>query len=143
MWRALWCCLVLSLLPGLEGCSSFAPSDARPLDAPAGFAAWWQKTEDCSGRTGDLHRIRWFVVPGDGFACPGGECVGRWQDGHDIYISEAWLDNEMVVRHEMLHDLLGKPGHPNPPFGQGCPLTWATWNGGSALRQDGPAIRID
>jgi hypothetical protein len=38
----------------------------------------------------------------------------------------------MVVRHEMLHELIGKPGHPNPPFGQGCPLTWATWNGGAA-----------
>jgi hypothetical protein len=40
--------------------------------------------------------------------------------------------DEMVVRHEMLHELIGKPGHPNPPFGQGCPLTWATWNGGAA-----------
>jgi hypothetical protein len=40
--------------------------------------------------------------------------------------------DEMVVRHEMLHDLLGRPGHPDPPFGSGCPLTWATWNGGAA-----------
>jgi hypothetical protein len=37
----------------------------------------------------------------------------------------------MVVRHEMLHDLIGRSGHPNPPFGEGCPLTWATWNGTS------------
>jgi hypothetical protein len=36
--------------------------------------------------------------------------------------------DEMVVRHEMLHDLIGMPGHPAPPFGKGCPLTWATWN---------------
>jgi hypothetical protein len=27
----------------------------------------------------------------------------------------------------ILHDLLGHSGHPNPPFGEGCPLTWATW----------------
>jgi hypothetical protein len=40
--------------------------------------------------------------------------------------------DEMVVRHEMLHDLIGRPGHPAPPFGQGCPLTWETWNSGSA-----------
>jgi hypothetical protein len=39
--------------------------------------------------------------------------------------------DEMVVRHEMLHDLLGRPGHPDPPFGVGCPLTWESWNGGS------------
>lgn len=37
--------------------------------------------------------------------------------------------NEMVVRHEMLHDLIGRPGHPDPPFGSPCPLTWATWHG--------------
>jgi hypothetical protein len=40
--------------------------------------------------------------------------------------------DEMVVRHEMLHDLLSRPGHPDPPFGKGCPLTWNTWHGGAA-----------
>jgi hypothetical protein len=33
----------------------------------------------------------------------------------------------MVVRHEMLHELMRRAGHPNPPFGNGCPLTWETW----------------
>jgi hypothetical protein len=33
----------------------------------------------------------------------------------------------MVVRHEMLHDLMRRSGHPDPPFGNGCPLTWETW----------------
>jgi hypothetical protein len=37
----------------------------------------------------------------------------------------------MVVRHEMLHDMIGMPGHPAPPFGLGCPLTWDTWDGGA------------
>jgi hypothetical protein len=53
--------------------------------------------------------------------------VGRWNDNHHIYIASAYQRNELVVRHEMLHDLLGRPGHPNPPFGQGCPLTWESW----------------
>jgi hypothetical protein len=144
MRRSLLLLAGLAGLPSLGGCSPYEPSDARPIDPPAGFVTWWQKTEDCSGRTGDFQRVRWFVVPGDMFECPGGECVGHWQDPHHIYISEAWIDNELVVRHEMLHDLLGRPGHPNPPFGQGCPLTWATWGGpGSALRQGGVTIRID
>jgi hypothetical protein len=47
--------------------------------------------------------------------------------------------DEMVVRHEMLHDLIGRPGHPAPPFGVGCPLTWATWNSGAAQLQVGTA----
>jgi hypothetical protein len=38
----------------------------------------------------------------------------------------------MVVRHEMLHDLLGRAGHPDPPFGSPCTLTWATWQGDRA-----------
>jgi hypothetical protein len=55
--------------------------------------------------------------------------VGRWNSDHSIFISRAWVDNEMVVRHEILHDLIGHPGHPDPPFGNPCPLTWATWRG--------------
>jgi hypothetical protein len=36
----------------------------------------------------------------------------------------------MVIRHEMLHDLIGEPGHPDPPFGpEGCGLTWTSWSG--------------
>jgi hypothetical protein len=27
----------------------------------------------------------------------------------------------------MLHDLMQRSGHPSPPFGNGCPLTWETW----------------
>jgi hypothetical protein len=53
--------------------------------------------------------------------------VGRWNNDHHIYIASAYLKHELVVRHEMLHDLLGRPGHPDPPFGNGCPLTWESW----------------
>jgi hypothetical protein len=30
----------------------------------------------------------------------------------------------------MLHDLMRRSGHPSPPFGNGCPLTWDTWPDG-------------
>jgi hypothetical protein len=130
--------LVVGLLctAGLGGCDRFAPEDAVVLVPPAEFQTWWARTEQCSGREGRFARVRWFVVPGDSFACPSGRCVGRWEDDHTIYIAAGWLHDEMVVRHEMLHDLLDLPGHPNPPFGIGCPLTWSTWPGAS------PAVRI-
>ena len=73
--------------------------------------------------------VRWEVVPGQDFPCSSGRCAGHWQSDHRIWIAGDYVANEMVVRHEMLHDLLGHPGHPNPPFGQGCPLTWSTWTG--------------
>ncbi len=135
--------LLLLCLPA-AGCQRFAPEEATRFTPPAEYATWWAATEGCSGRHGSMARVNWFKVPGEGFACPTGTCVGRWEDNHTIYVAEAWLDHEMVVRHEMLHDLLGVDGHPDPPFGSPCPLTWATWTGPRAgLRGDAPMPGLD
>jgi hypothetical protein len=107
----------------------FDPGDDSPMSPPAVYREWWGKTEACSGLSGDFDRIQWSVVPGYGFECASGTCAGHWEPGHHIYLAGDWTMNEMVVRHEMLHDLLGRPGHPDPPFGDPCPLTWATWRG--------------
>jgi len=119
------------LLPALlllSGCGFDITGD-RPMEAPAIYREWWAKTEACSGLSGDFDRVEWLMVPGESFDCKSGQCVGHWHPGHQIYIAEPYLENEMVVRHEMLHDLLNGGGHPNPPFGADCPLTWATWPG--------------
>jgi hypothetical protein len=120
--------LCLSLL-AVSSCSSFEPTGEHSMAAPAEYRAWFSKTQACSGLTGDFGRIKWYIVDGTDFPCPSGKCVGRWNDDHTIYISRAYAENEMVVRHEILHDLIGHPGHPDPPFGSPCPLTWATWHG--------------
>lgn len=99
------------------------------MEPPAIYREWWARTEACSGLSGDFDRVEWLVVRGESFECRSGQCVGHWQPSHHIYIAESWVENEMVVRHEMLHDLLNGGGHPDPPFGEGCPLTWATWPG--------------
>ena len=108
------------------GCN-FAPEGDQPMEARPEYRAWFAETEACSGRTGDFERLVFHVVEGESFECPSGRCVGRWNDNHHIYIASAYVNNELVVRHEMLHDLLGRPGHPDPPFGNGCPLTWDSW----------------
>ncbi|HET6798380.1 MAG TPA: hypothetical protein VFH40_14565 [Gemmatimonadales bacterium] len=123
--------LTALLLLGVGGCG-FDPEGDQPLDPPAHFREWFAKTEACSGRTGNFDRIRWSVVEGASFACASGQCAGHWSTNHHIFLASKWVDNEMVVRHEMLHDLLGRPGHPDPPFGIGCPLTWETWHGGAS-----------
>lgn len=112
----------------IAGCGFDIVGEA-PMDPPAVYREWWARTEECSGITGDFDRIEWLMVPGRSFACRSGQCVGHWHPDHQIYIAEEWVENEMVVRHEMLHDLMRGGGHPNPPFGEGCPLTWATWPG--------------
>lgn len=120
----------IALAAGLTACG-FEPSGESPMAAPTVYREWYARTERCSGLKGDFERIRWYEVAGDGFDCPSGRCAGRWNKDHRIFIAGAYRGNEMVVRHEMLHDLIGHSGHPNPPFGRGCPLTWTTWREGS------------
>lgn len=120
--------LVAACTAALAGCSSFTPTNDKPYTPPAEYRKWFDETQACSGLTGDFDRIKWFVVDGTEFDCPSGKCVGRWNSDHDIFIASSWVDNELVVRHEMLHDLIGHPGHPDPPFGSPCPLTWASWH---------------
>jgi hypothetical protein len=118
----------------LAGCQSFEPVGAVPFTPPPSYREWWTRTESCSDRRAQFDQLVWAAVPGSGFQCPSGTCVARWEPPHRIYIAEAYLNHEMVVRHEMLHDILGRPGHPNPPFGAGCPLTWESWYAGKTGR---------
>ncbi len=118
--------LVAPFLALLAGCG-FDPAGDQPMVTPTNYRAWWIKTEVCSGLTGDFDRVEWLVVPGHGFSCTSGQCAGHWEPDHRIFIAADWTANEMVVRHEMLHELLKRAGHPSPPFGKGCPLTWDTW----------------
>jgi hypothetical protein len=125
------------LLLALAGCG-FDPEGDAPLDPPPIYREWFAKTEACSGLTGNFDRLSWSVIEGHSFPCPSGDCAGHWRTNHHVFLASDWVMDEMVVRHEMLHDLIGRPGHPDPPFGDGCPLTWATWNGGAAGLEVGP-----
>lgn len=135
------------LLTMLLAACGFEPAGDAPITPPSWFRDWWSKTEACSGRTGDFDRVKWFVVEGPGFKCPGGTCAGHWESSHEIFLAGDYRNNELVVRHEMLHELLGRPGHPDPPFGEGCPLTWSTWNADRAALGSFPerpdSVRID
>jgi hypothetical protein len=127
----------------LLGCAAAptAPSDRERFDPPAEYRSWFASTEACSGLTGDFAQLQFYRVPGNEFACPSGMCVARWTDDHHIFVAEAFVSNEMVLRHEMLHDLIGHAGHPDPPFGAaGCGLTWTSWNGRVV---GSPGARID
>jgi hypothetical protein len=126
--RLVW---AAGVLLGLTGCG-FDPEGDVPLTPPAIYREWFAKTEACSGRTGNFERLRWSVIEGYSFPCSSGQCAGHWRTSHHIFLAGDWVMDEMVVRHEMLHDILGRTGHPDPPFGAGCPLTWASWNGGAA-----------
>ena len=130
------------MLPALvalaTSCGTTGPEDSLPagavaMEAPAHFAEWWGATESCAGLGGSFARVEWFVVPGvSSFPTEVGEKVGLWVkrgERRAIVIAEGYLGHEMVVRHEMLHDLLSREGHPEPYFTERCGLTWETWQG--------------
>jgi hypothetical protein len=124
-----------ALLIPLLGCTteptSTLPDGAQAFVPPAEYQAWWVSTEGCSAIQGNIGRIKWYVVPGvSTFPTAEGEKVGiRIKTGNDIRIVIAgnYVEHEMVVRHEMLHALLNKAGHPPEYFQDRCHLTWETW----------------
>jgi hypothetical protein len=124
------------------GCSSLAPADealpdgAMPIAAPAAYRAWFDRTESCSNLRGRFDQIQWYVVPAvETFPTAAGPKVGMWEKSGGsarVIIAGRYVDHEMVVRHEMLHHLLDREGHPAEYFVQRCRLTWDTWSEASA-----------
>jgi hypothetical protein len=130
-------------LPGLVGsCNTLAPHEpALPVGAvslatPAVFQEWYLRTQSCSGLSADFSTVQFYVVPGvNTFPTEAGPKVGLWErEGHTnrIVIAGNYLGHEMVVRHEMLHALLQREGHPSDYFVDRCHLTWESWNSGQA-----------
>jgi hypothetical protein len=98
------------------------PAGAEALIPPSTYAEWWRATEQCAGRVGALSRVRWFSVPGrTSFAYLDGQYDGYWWDDvHWIILAGDKVDNGMIVRHEMLHELLGRGDHPPAFFQERC-----------------------
>jgi hypothetical protein len=145
---ALWAVVLRRLRPAAVALATFLaacgfdPAGSEPWEPPAVYREWWAATEACSGLSGNFERVEWMVVPGESFACGSGQCVGHWDPGHKIFIASDWTGHEMVVRHEMLHELMRRSGHPDPPFGNGCPLTWETWLAGPAAAPTATSARL-
>lgn len=127
--------LVASL--AASGCAGFEPSPSElpsfsvRIPAPEKFQSWHASTESCSGLAADFQTVEWYVVPDvDSFLVDGAPRVGMWQrvgGRSQIIIAGNYLDHEMVVRHEILHHLLGREGHPSDLFVEKCQLTWESW----------------
>jgi hypothetical protein len=104
-----------------------APAGAQPLAPLPVYSVWWQQVEQCSGLSGDLARVEWYVVPCEageaGFPCEvtaDGLCGGEWLPPHTILLGGpnqilpgGYADDEFTVKHEMLHDLTGSADHPD------------------------------
>lgn len=79
-------------------------------------------TEQCSGATGDMADVSWYVVPGAD-AIPDGELsvAGYWSPGSNRIVLAGNIQRRGgTVRHEMLHALLRQTGHPRRQFLGAC-----------------------
>ena len=124
--RALAALAVVVLAGGCREGLIVAPPDlpqtAEAFTAPDEYSSWWQATETCAGLTGNMSRVHWFVVPStQSFYYRGTLYDGYWWDDyHWITLASAKVDDGGIVRHEMLHDLLGRGDHPPEFFQSRC-----------------------
>lgn len=117
---------------------------AEVVSAPAEYRTWWSATEQCSGLSGNYTKLEFYQVPGvSTFSSPVGTVVGLWNRSgiaNRITIAGNYLDNELVVRHEMLHALLKQNGHPAEYFVNRCALTWESWAHRNGQTSGAPVI---
>lgn len=101
--------LVLGLLVSCTSATTPLPRGSQSFVAPPAYGLWWTMTEACSGRTGQLSSVRWYRVPGASELPYHGDLVdGYWlQEGNRIVLAGAEQFDGPLVRHEMLHALLG------------------------------------
>jgi len=98
------------------------PQGAPPFTAPALYTTWWDMTKACSGRSGSLAAISWYKVPaGVPLELDGQSVSAYWSAGsNQIVVSAAVTEDGPIIRHEMLHALLGSKGHPRGEFLGSC-----------------------
>ena len=96
------------------------PAGSERISPPPVFDLWWSQTETCSGLTGSIEDVEWYVVRGSsGLVVDGADAKGYWSAASNriVLAASAALDGQ-VVRHEILHALLGVgiEGHPREAF---------------------------
>ena len=110
--------LVVLAVGALAACfrprvESSLPTGARRFSAPPVYGKWWAMTSECSGATGSMSTVQWFVVPGVSLFWRDGNVVnGYWsREGNAIVLAEGAVEDGAVVRHEMLHALQDEGRH--------------------------------
>jgi hypothetical protein len=109
------------------------PDDFMLLTPPAPYRTWWNLVEACSTLRGDFDALRWYVAEEVNAGDP---TVGATWNGetNQIVLDNTVAGDGRVVRHEMLHALLGRAGHPPALFAGTCAHLVACEHG-CALRE--------
>lgn len=138
-WVSVFACIL-----ALASCDSLArlvdpmfPSDAQQFSPPDVYSTWWKMTEACSGLTGSLGNVTWFETNQRLYTGSGEQAAGYWNSyTNRIVLTTAIKLDGGSVRHEMLHALLRKDGHPRNQFLGRCAGTVPCIE--SCIRDAGP-----
>lgn len=91
-----------------------------PYPPPAIYRAWFREMEQCSGKRSAIpfDSLTFVAVHAEAFAAKGrGPFLGyTYMDERTIAVVADSTGSRWLVAHEMLHVVLGAPGHPQFPF---------------------------
>jgi hypothetical protein len=127
----------------LAACTEIADpaldAGAEKFSPPPVYQLWWDMTRACSGRTGALSSVQWYVVPRAHLIFLDGQAAdGYWSAGSNrIVLAGAAQMDGAIVRHEMLHALIQHPGHARGEYLERCGGVVSCWEG--CVKEAGPA----
>jgi len=98
------------------------PADAAQFSPPPIYTKWWQMTEACSALTGSLAAVTWYQTSEVVHDTQSGDVIaGYWlPESNRIVLTSSVMMDGGIVRHEMLHALIRKGGHPRAQFLANC-----------------------
>ena len=105
---------LLSTLVLVLGCSDLTNPIAQtdtPLTPLPQYTTWWQLDLECSGLPdASLSSLRWFTVSTHTIDNEDLVVAKTYWPQRDIRLVPVYVDDERIVRHEMLHALLYAAG---------------------------------
>jgi hypothetical protein len=109
--RAMWFVLAFLLFSWTGRCRA-----QTPYSAPAQYGPWFHDVLECSGVVhphATFPDLSFVSVPGEFFMADGhADRIGyAYVDTKTIYVIASRTLDERVIKHEMLHQILGVPGH--------------------------------
>lgn len=120
-----WVCVVVAMiLVGCGGCQDptsptkkLHADNPRKIDEPLGAQAALEHVVECSGTSGTLDEVQWFVADELVDTSREQKLLGAWVRPNSIYLLKTTREEPRVLRHEILHHILQDHTHPEPPFG--------------------------
>lgn len=115
-WWVVAGAIVLGWILALTGCVQ-KPWMVRQFAPLPVYKQWYSEVETCLQRKGNYHQVRWWIMS-DSLAYSG-HLLGYWVSPNDILLRISHVGNQVTVKHETIHQILGFGGHFAPyPFGQ-------------------------